>query len=61
MNKATENKLAYLQETKDAIKSALIEKGQTVADTDTFRSYADKVLAIEGGGSDLIAAEDNVF
>lgn len=44
-------KLAYVKETKALIKSALIEKGQTVADTDTFRSYADKVLAIQGGGS----------
>ena len=60
MNKATENKLAYLQETKDAIKSALIEKGQAVADDDTFRSYADKVLAIEGG-SVLESAENFTF
>lgn len=47
----TQKKLTYLQETKDAIKSALIEKGQTVSDTDTFRSYADKILAIQGGGA----------
>lgn len=46
MDKKTELKLAYLQGTKDEIKAALIEKGQTVADTDTFRSYADKVRAI---------------
>lgn len=46
----TTKKLAYLAETKDLIKAALIEKGQAVSDTDTFRSYADKVLAIETGG-----------
>lgn len=46
-----EKKLAYLQETKDAIKSALIEKGQTVSNTDTFRSYAGKILEIQGGGA----------
>ena len=42
MATVTEKKLAYLQGTKDAIKAALIEKGQTVSDTDTFRSYAEK-------------------
>lgn len=46
----TTKKLAYLAETKSLIKAALIEKGQAVSDTDTFRSYADKVLAIEAGG-----------
>lgn len=43
----TKEKLAYLNDTKAAIKAALIEKGQTVTDADTFRSYADKVRAIE--------------
>ena len=43
----TKNKLSYLQDTKTAIKNALIEKGQTVADSDTFRSYAAKINAIE--------------
>lgn len=51
----TEKKLAYLQGTKDAIKNAIIAKGQSVTDTDTFRSYADKIAAISGGGSaDLV-------
>lgn len=43
------DKLTYLQETKTAIKNAIIAKGVTVNDTDTFRSYADKVASIEGG------------
>lgn len=43
----------YLSETKDLIKAALIEKGQAVSDTDTFRSYAGKVLAIETGGGSV--------
>lgn len=47
-------KFAYLKETKALIKSALIEKGQTVSDTDTFRSYAEKVLAIQGGGGSSV-------
>lgn len=46
----TEKKLDYLQGTKDAIKNALIEKGQAVSSTDTFRSYADKIREITGGG-----------
>lgn len=35
--------LNYLAETKALIKQALINKGVEVADTDTFRSYADKI------------------
>lgn len=57
-------KFAYLKETKALIKSALIEKGQTVSDTDTFRSYADKILAIQGGGAttvDIIPEQELTF
>lgn len=49
MATVTEKKLAYLQGTKDAIKAALVEKGQAVSNTDTFRSYAEKVKAIPTG------------
>ena len=38
MATTTEKKLTYLQETKTAIKNALISKGQTVTSADTFRS-----------------------
>ena len=48
-----EDKLNYLRETKGAIKTAIEEKGVSVADTDTFRSYADKIAAISGGGGDI--------
>ena len=51
MSIKTELKLAYLQETKNLIKNAIIEKGQEVSDSDTFRSYAEKILGIESGGS----------
>lgn len=37
------DKLNKLIDTKSAIKDALIAKGQTVSDTDTFASYADKI------------------
>ena len=44
-------KLAYLNNTKTAIKNAIIDKGVTVEDTDTFREYADKIAEISSGGS----------
>lgn len=41
------DKIEYLNETKTAIKNALINKGATISDTDTFRSYADKINILE--------------
>lgn len=41
------DKLEYLNNTKTAIKNALVSKGVDVADTDTFRSYADKINTLE--------------
>ena len=49
------DKLTYLSGTKDAIKQAIIAKGVDVSDTDTFRSYADKIEAIQSGGGGGIA------
>lgn len=42
-------KIEYLNNTKELIKEALIEKGVEVADTDTFRSYAEKIENMEVG------------
>ena len=42
-------KLQKLIDTKNAIKAAIIAKGQSIADTDTFASYAEKISAIETG------------
>lgn len=39
-------KLNYLLGTKEAIKEAIINKKVEVSDTDTFRSYADKINGI---------------
>ena len=50
-----QDKLAYLEETKGLIKEAIIAKGGTVSDEDTFRSYADKIKTIEAGGGGSIA------
>lgn len=41
-------KVEYLEGAKKAIKEAIVAKGVAVADTDTFRSYADKIDSIKG-------------
>ena len=45
------DKLNKLAETKSAIKTAIVNKGVAVSDTDTFASYADKISSISGGGT----------
>lgn len=47
---ATSDKLNYLIGTKNAIKEAIVEKGVDVSESDTFRSYADKIKNIQAGG-----------
>lgn len=42
-------KLDYLEGTKTSIRNAIIAKGQEVDEEDTFRSYAQKIAAIETG------------
>ena len=61
-------KLEYLEDTKTAIKNAIVEKGVEVSDSDTFRSYAEKISTITSGGSSgetnylgRIVTEDGVF
>lgn len=44
-----QDNLAYLEETKRQIKQAIIDKGQSISNEDTFRSYVDKIGAIETG------------
>lgn len=51
MANTTADKLAKLAETKSSIKQAIIDKGVSVSDTDTFASYAGKIGQIQGGGS----------
>lgn len=43
------SKSNYIIETKNQIKEAIKEKGVEVSDTDTFRSYADKIREIQSG------------
>lgn len=44
--------LTSLAETKTAIKDAIVNRGVAVSDTDTFRSYADKIGQIQAGGGE---------
>lgn len=48
------DKLTYLEGTKSAIKDAIVAKGVAVEDTATFRSYAEKIGEISGGGGGKI-------
>lgn len=52
------DKLTYLEGTKSAIKDAIVAKGVAVSDSDTFRSYADKIGQISGGGGGKINLND---
>ena len=45
------DKLAYLQQTKESIRQAIIAKGVDVPDTTPFRQYAGKVDGIETGSN----------
>ena len=40
------SQLTYLEQTKLLLKNAIINKGQNIQDTDTFRSYVDKIAQI---------------
>lgn len=42
------DKIEYIEQTKAAIKAAIIDSGIVVENTDTFRSYADKIKEIGG-------------
>ena len=53
----TVDKLNKLLETKADIKAAIVEKGQTVSDSDTFASYGDKIRAIESGSEPNLQAK----
>ena len=48
-NESIEKKLAYLNETKGLIKSAIINKGQELTDETPFRDYVQKINNIETG------------
>ena len=60
MANTIQDKLTYLSDTKDAIKQAIIGKGVEVTDTDTFRSYADKIKTIQSGGGGTVNLPDGI-
>lgn len=49
-------KINYLEETKNLIKNALLEKGIDVSDDDTFRSYVQKIIDYNGGFTSITDA-----
>lgn len=51
-------KLEYLNDTKDLIKQAIINKGVEVDSSLPFRQYADKIGEISGGGKGVPNRED---
>lgn len=53
-------KLQLLLDTKLAIKAAIIDRGKTVSDSDTFSSYADKILSINKGGVGCVTVSGRV-
>lgn len=56
-----ENKLNYLNDTKIAIKNALIANGVTVDNSDSFRTYAQKIEDISEDGSNLPSVFGNTI
>lgn len=50
-------KVQYIEGTKQAIKKAIKNKGVDVSDTDTFRSYAEKIKEIGSGSGGSSVAE----
>ena len=59
-----ETKIDYLADTKSDIREAIIDKGVEVAETDPFRSYAEKIGEIVGGeinNQDITVTENGVY
>lgn len=61
MANTTADKLQALETTKGLIKDAIIDKGVAVSDDDTFRSYAQKISQITGGGGTEINNQDKTI
>ena len=47
-------KLNYLLQTKENIKQAIKGKGVAITDSDSFRSYAEKIGTIKAGGDEIL-------
>ena len=58
-----DSQLTYLEETKLLLKDAIINKGQNIQDTDTFRSYAnkiDQISTLSEETADATATDDDL-
>lgn len=47
-------KLNYLLQTKENIKQAIKGKGVEITDSDSFRSYAERIETIKAGGDEIL-------
>ena len=54
-------KLNYLLQTKENIKKAIKGKGVEIADSDSFRSYAEKIGTIKAGGDEILIDAPTAF
>lgn len=54
-----QEKLTYLNQTKQLIKNAISAKGVVISDEDTMRSYASKIESINGGSDNNNIITDN--
>ena len=54
-------KLNYLLQTKENIKQAIKGKGVEIADSDSFRSYAEKIGTIKAGGDEILIDAPTTF
>lgn len=54
-------KLNYLLQTKENIKQSIKEKGVEITDSDSFRSYAEKIGTIKAGGDEILIDAPTAF
>ena len=54
-------KLNYLLQTKENIKQAIKGKGVEITDSDSFRSYAEKIETIKAGRDDILINAPTAF
>lgn len=54
-------KLNYLLQTKENIKQAIKGKGVEITDSDSFRSYAEKIGTIKADGDEILIDAPTAF
>lgn len=63
MSESIDNKLKYLNDTKQLIRQAIVNKGQSITDSTPFRDYVDKITDIQTGSdtSDATATANDIL